>query len=136
MFNRDQLGLYLVLTLAAIWGGVVSYYRRVSNGAKHALWRFFGEIAASAFSGLCVGALLLESGAPPVWAAVWAGVAGHMGGNAIEVLENVLREVLYAVARVERRAPSAAPTPGQPQRRVDDASDRCDTAPRPPANPD
>lgn len=107
MFNREEVWLYVVLTFIAAWGGVVSYFRKVSNGAKHTFWRFAGEVCTSAFAGLAVGALLLDSGASPVWSAACAGVAGHMGGKAMDTLEDIVREVLYTAARIDRRRGAA-----------------------------
>lgn len=131
MFDRDQIVLYVVLTAMATWGGIVSYFRKVSNGTvKHTLLRLLVEALGSAFTGLVFGMFLLEQQVSPGLTVALAGVVGHMGGKAMELGEELLRDVLYRLYGTNRRI---GDVPGAPRRRrADDLED--DQAPRPPAD--
>ncbi|MCY1310560.1 LydA holin phage, holin superfamily III [compost metagenome] len=51
------------------------------------LVELIGEWTISSFAGIVVAYLCLAAGAPFYITAAFAGVAGHMGGRAIELLE-------------------------------------------------
>lgn len=86
-----QPGDYLVALLAmlaAIWGGLVSYFRRIQSGEKHSMLAAIAHIATSGFAGFlawlgCVGAEV-----PPAMTGVICGLAGHMGAEFIRLLEH------------------------------------------------
>lgn len=104
MWTRDQVMLWVTLTLVSILGGLVSYYRKISNGStSHAIWRLAGELLTSAFAGLSVGMLLADHNASVGWTFAVVGIVGHMGSRALDVLEDVVKETLYTLARTDRR---------------------------------
>jgi hypothetical protein len=104
MWTRDQVILWISLTLVSILGGLVSYYRKIADGSTtHALWRLAGELLTSAFAGLSVGMLLAESSTSMAWTFALVGIVGHMGSRALDVLEDVVKQVLWTMGRVERR---------------------------------
>jgi hypothetical protein len=102
--DRDAVFQYLIIALVALWGGVVSYYRRVVKGElKHAIWRMLGELTVSAGAGMGVALLMLDAGAPTVWATACGGIAGHMGGRVFDIGEEILANTLQGLAGKDRR---------------------------------
>ena len=114
MWSRDEVSLWLTLTMIAVLGGLVSYYRKVTNGVMpHALWRLFGELVTSAFAGLSAAMLLADVDASLGWKAAIVGIVGHMGSRALDIFEDVVRTVLMSAANVEkRRDPPTRQPPG------------------------
>lgn len=94
----DQVWTGLLMLGVAIWGGVVSYYRKVSKGLRHTWTRMAGEIATSAMSGFGVGYICYESGFSFAWSLAFAGVAGHMGSAVFDMGEEILRNTLASLA--------------------------------------
>ncbi|WP_082794293.1 phage holin family protein [Thauera humireducens] len=86
-----QPGDYLVALLAmfaAIWGGLVSYFRRIQSGEQHSRLAAIAHIATSGFAGFiawlgCVGAEV-----PAPFTGVICGLAGHMGAEFIRLLDH------------------------------------------------
>lgn len=86
-----QPGDYLVALLAmfaAIWGGLVSYFRRIQSGDQHSRLAAVAHIATSGFAGFiawlgCVGAEV-----PAPFTGVICGLAGHMGAELIRLLDH------------------------------------------------
>lgn len=104
MWTRDEMSLWLTLTLIAVLGGLVSYYRKITNGVmQHAIWRLAGELVTSAFAGLSAAMLLADVDASLGWKAAIVGIVGHMGSRALDIFEDVVRTVLMSAANVERR---------------------------------
>lgn len=127
MWTREELSLWLSLTLVSILGGLVSYYRKISNGStSHALWRLAGELLTSAFAGLSVGMLLSDYEASIGWTFAVVGIVGHMGSRALDVLEDVVKETLYTLARTERRRTDDRRSHERRRPRVDDRDDEGD----------
>jgi hypothetical protein len=76
-----------------MWGGIVNYRTKVITGRIPAfsLIYFFGEIATSGFAGVLVWHVCEALHFQVHWVAAFVGIAGHMGGRAIEVLEVYLQ---------------------------------------------
>lgn len=106
MFDKNTLFVYAAMILLGVWGGAVKYFRKLTAGAKFAWWRFAGELSTSALVGFLIGTNLLETGASIPWVLACAAIAGHMGGNLFEVGEEILKSVLWNIAKVERRGAS------------------------------
>lgn len=105
----EQIGLWLSMLGIAIWGGIVSYYRKVQKGLQHTWVRLAGEVATSALAGLGVGVLCNEGGFSMAWSLVFAGIAGHMGSTVFDIGEDILKSVLWKIGNVDRRATQEPP---------------------------
>lgn len=99
MPTREHLLLLLAMLAVAIWGGVVSYYRKVQRGLQHTWLRFAGEVATSAFAGLGVGVLCRDAGFSLTWTLAFAGIAGHMGSAVIDIGEDLLKSALATIGK-------------------------------------
>jgi len=85
-----------VIALSA-WGGTVRFIRKVRAGhmsIKQAAFTLIGEIVTSSFAGVVTFYLCQATEIPGLWTAVTVGVAGHMGGRALEPLEGLYRRWL------------------------------------------
>lgn len=79
---------YLWLLLLAAWGGTASYLGRVRKlGLTFSFAEWLGELVISGFSGIVTAYLCMWAGFPPLLTFALAGVAGHMGGRAITLIE-------------------------------------------------
>ena len=82
-----------VVALSA-WGGMVRFIRKVKAGEmslKQASLTLAGEIVTSAFAGVVTFYACEANGVAPLMTAVLVGVAGHMGGRALEPVEQLLK---------------------------------------------
>lgn len=82
--------------LTALWGGLVSYFRRVQLGHEHSWTSVTMHMAMSGFAGLMCWLGCLQFNVPPPLTAICTGLAGHMGAEFIKIIEarfeNKLRE--------------------------------------------
>ena len=89
----------------SMFGGVVSYYRRCRAGqaGPFRLAELVGELSVSGLAGALVGLLGIHFQlAPPLLFAL-SGIAGHMGGRMIFLLEG------WAAAVIKRFAAKTGP---------------------------
>lgn len=95
-----------ILTISVV-GGLVNYFRRARNGDIPTLGiaGLVGELATSAFVGVLTFWACEFFNAPPLVTAGLAGLAGHMGGNAIVWAEAITKR------RVEKFIGITAPAP-------------------------
>lgn len=86
--NYGLLTYAWVMGLAA-WGGAVSFLRKRRSGVARPFnfAELIGEIMTSAFAGVVTFWLCEWSGINPLLTAAMVGVAGHMGGRAIFLIE-------------------------------------------------
>lgn len=99
---------YSMLTYAwvialAIWGGAVSYLRKVRNGVIHRfmMMEFVGEIVTSGFVGVLTFWLCEAANISGLITAAMIGISGHMGSRAIFMIENwAQRKYIYATPPV------------------------------------
>lgn len=94
----------------SIFGGVVAWWRRVKRGeiATAHIRDLIGEIATSAFAGLLSFWVCESLGVPIIVTAPIAGIAGHMGGRAIDLIEtHLLKRAGFTTP--DRRATRPAP---------------------------
>ncbi len=84
---------YGLVLVAALLGGLVSFYGKVRAGTVSAanLFHLIGELATSAFAGLLVFWFCVYLDVPMILTASLAGVAGHMGARAISMAEEFLK---------------------------------------------
>lgn len=72
---------------AAIWGGLVSYARRVLSGERYSTFAAGAHIMTAGFSGLLAALACLSTDVPVHLTGVISGIAGHMGAEFIRLLE-------------------------------------------------
>lgn len=80
---------YALILGVSLLGGFASWYAKVRKGdlPGWSIHHLIGELATSAFAGMLCFWLCEWMGAPPLLTAPLAGIAGHMGANAITLLE-------------------------------------------------
>lgn len=82
---------YLWLLILSIWGGTASYISRIrKNKMAFSVIELVGEWAISGFAGVTTALLLSALHWDYVLIAAATGIAGHMGGRAIGLLEHWL----------------------------------------------
>lgn len=74
-------------TVTALWGGVVSYIRRVQAGEPHSWASAIMHMAMSGFAGLICWLGCLQFDVPAPMTAICTGLAGHMGAEFIRIME-------------------------------------------------
>ena len=74
-------------TTTALWGGLVSYFRRVQLGMKHSWIAVLMHMSMSGFAGLMCWLGCLQFEAPLPLTAICTGLAGHMGAEFIKIIE-------------------------------------------------
>lgn len=78
----------------AIWGGVVSYYRKVKAGISRRFnfAELIGEILTSALAGVMTFWLCEWGQVDPLLSAVLIALSGHMGPRAIFQMEQMMNK--------------------------------------------
>jgi hypothetical protein len=84
---------YLWVFGLAAWGGITSYVSKVRSGQieKFSIMELVGEMSISAFAGVMTFWLCELSGFPSLLTAALVGMAGHMGGRGIALIENTIK---------------------------------------------
>lgn len=77
----------LLAMVAAFWGGLVSYFRRIQQGAKHSALAATAHIATSGFAGFLAWLACVGAEVPPPMTGIVCGLAGHMGAEFVRLLE-------------------------------------------------
>lgn len=89
-FGISSFGL-LWFSLLAIWGGTANYLHRVKKAEiPFSLMELVGEWTISAFAGVITAYVCYELGFSFYMTAAMAGIAGHMGGRGISLVEGWL----------------------------------------------
>lgn len=80
-----------VIALAA-WGGIVNYMRRFRGKVEphFSIMELVGEVATSGFAGVLAFWLCEAVGMRPLITAATVGIAGHIGGRTLILIEHVL----------------------------------------------
>ena len=79
---------FLWFFLIAVWGGTASYVSRLRKSkAPFSIMELVGEWTVSAFAGMITAFICYEMQFSFYVTAALAGVAGHMGGRAIALIE-------------------------------------------------
>ncbi|WP_333609340.1 phage holin family protein [Arsukibacterium sp.] len=74
----------------AIWGGTANYISRIrKNNMKFSTVELIGEWTISGFAGVVTGLLCMEYGMGMNMTFAMVAIAGHAGGRAIFLLENL-----------------------------------------------
>ena len=76
----------------AVWGGLVNFRARVKAGKVPAfsIMELVGEMATSGFVGVITFFVCEATGVHPLITAATVGMAGHMGGRSLTLLEEYL----------------------------------------------
>lgn len=84
---------YLWFILLAIWGGTANYISRIrrDKAVSFSIAELTGEWAISALAGLLTAYLCAEMEFSYYITAVAVAIAGHMGGRALFLIEDVTR---------------------------------------------
>jgi len=84
----------------SIWGGFVSYLRKVNTGKLHkwSITELVGEIVTSALMGVITFWICEWATVPPLLSAAFIAVSGHMGSRGLFLLENYMRKRLEALS--------------------------------------
>ena len=84
---------YLWVVILSIWGGVVSYVRKVQKGEVHkwSITELIGELVTSAFAGVLTFFICEWANLPPLLTAAFVGISGHMGSRGLFMLEKYLK---------------------------------------------
>ncbi len=84
---------YLWFVFLAVWGGTVNYInRRKTDKIPFSVIELLGEWVISGFSGLLTALICQEMQLSFIYTAALAGVAGHMGGRGIYMIEGFFRK--------------------------------------------
>lgn len=87
---------YVYIVLLAIWGGLAKFHRKVKQGLVRwaNLTELLGELVVSGFAGLMTFFLCQWADFNMLFTAVAAGIAGHMGTEAIYFIERMIERVV------------------------------------------
>lgn len=87
---------YAWVVFVAMWGGTVSFLRKVNVGAARPfnLTEFMGEIFTSGFVGVITFWMCEAANLDKLLSAAMVGVSGHMGSRAIFLFELYIAEWL------------------------------------------
>lgn len=87
---------YSWVILLSIWGGIISFYRKVKEGRTRAfnIVEFIGEIATSALVGLITFYLAESAHINQVMTAALVAISGHMGSRLLFHFERIAEEKL------------------------------------------
>lgn len=86
----SNLWAWVVLMVLAVWGGTANYVSRLKRSKQaFSVVELVGEWVISGFAGFMAALACIELGYSFAIAAAAAGVAGHMGGRSIYLLEQV-----------------------------------------------
>jgi hypothetical protein len=91
-----DMGLgYTWFLLLAIWGGTANYIaRRKTDKLPFSIVELIGEWAISGFAGIITVLICQEMQLSAMLTAAAAGIAGHMGGRSIFIIEKAFQRRL------------------------------------------
>jgi len=83
---------FWVIGLSA-WGGIAGYIRRIKSKSKAAfsLAELVGEVCISGFVGMLTFYFCESAKIPPILAAAFIGISGHMGSRSLFFMEALLK---------------------------------------------
>lgn len=83
---------YVGIVFLAGWAGIVNYLRRMRRMSvpKFSVVELISEVATSGFAGILVFWLCEAAGVLPLVTAATVGIAGHIGGRSLILIEDFL----------------------------------------------
>lgn len=87
LLNQLEWTHVWLAAITALWGGLVSYFRRVQSGMQHSWVSVFMHMSMSGFAGLLCWLGCLQFDVPGPLTAICTGLAGHMGAEFIKIIE-------------------------------------------------
>ena len=101
-FNPEQLNAALfgaLCVILAMFGGLVAFIRKLNESTtplpmRVIFMKLIGELTVSAFAGLMVYLLCRYWGFPELLTGFAAGIAGHLGGKAIDTFVLIWRSII------------------------------------------
>lgn len=87
------------IIVLSMFGGLVAFIRRLNQSKEPqplsvVFWRLAGELIISAFAGIITVLLCIYWEMPLVLIGVLAGIAGHLGGKAIDTFVLIWKSVI------------------------------------------
>lgn len=105
LIRKSGLG-YLWLIALAMWGGTSSYLSRIRRERiPFSLFELMGEWAISGFAGIVTSYVCYSLQWDFYLIAAATGIAGHMGGRAIVLIESLILRKLGVKACESERQP-------------------------------
>lgn len=98
MLDQIQWFHAWLAAITAMWGGLVSYFRRIQTGEKHSWWGAIMHMSMSCFAGLMCWLGCVYFDIPGPITAMCTGLAGHMGAEFIKIIEAKFISKLSRVA--------------------------------------
>jgi hypothetical protein len=88
-FNTYTFITYVWVAGLSMWGGLVSFIRKVKEGSTHmfSIRELLGELVTSAFAGIMTFWLCEAAQMNPLITAALVGISGHMGSRTIYKIE-------------------------------------------------
>lgn len=87
LFSQLEWMHVWLAAITALWGGLVSYFRRVQTGHMHTWASVMMHMGMSGFAGLLCWLGCLQFDVPAPLTAICTGLAGHMGAEFIKIIE-------------------------------------------------
>lgn len=88
LFENLQWTHVWLAFVTALWGGLVSYFRRVQQGMKHSTLSVVMHMSMSCFAGLLCWLGCVQFEVPGPLTAICTGLAGHMGAEFVMIIED------------------------------------------------
>lgn len=85
--TSNDIYIAIFAMVAALWGGLVSYFNSVESGLKHSMTSLAIHVATSGFAGFMGYLMCLSAETPAPITGIVCGIAGHMGTEAIRLFE-------------------------------------------------
>lgn len=85
----------LLAALTALWGGIVSYFRRIQSGEKHSWLSAAMHMTVAGFAGLMCWLGCVQFDVPAPITAICTGLAGHTGAEFLRIIEERFRRALH-----------------------------------------
>jgi hypothetical protein len=109
-FQIEWMQVWLA-SMTALWGGLVSYFRRIQQGAVFSWTSIVMHMSMSGFAGLMCWLACAHFETPTSMTAICTGLAGHMGAEFIKILEDRFESKL----RAGLNTPEAPEANGEPE---------------------
>lgn len=84
----------------SVWGGIVNFWQNIKSGNKSfSVMELVGEMSTSAFAGIVTFYLCEAVDLDDLFTAATVGIAGHMGGRTIALVERLMGDRADAALR-------------------------------------